>query len=205
MGSQRIDREAQPGKSDAEIAAAIATKYGYIAVVRYKNSPTAGEFTNFGTCQTEDEIRGYLSSPNCHDAEIVYDGRSTALRVTEELILKGSCELCDKRASRASLQLMAGNDFYICPKCGLMCCDGCYVRLPLTSSPGYGTCPKCRVEVQRALPGFFGKQSGSPSSKAIAEAREAKVASPEVHSRGVANNFPRETDATQKRWWQFWK
>ena len=164
MGSVSIDRGEHRGKPDAEIAEGIARKHGYVAVVRYKNSADASEFTNFGTCQTEEEIRGYLSSPHCHDAEIIYDGRATALRVTEDLILKGRCELCGKRASRASLQLMAGNDFYICPKCGLLCCDSCYVRLPLASSPGYGTCPKCRVEVQRALPGFYGKQSGSPLS-----------------------------------------
>lgn len=199
MGSQSIDREAHPGKSDTEIAAAIATKYGFIAVVRYKNSSTAREFTNFGTCQTEDELRGYLSSPYCHHAEVVYDGRSTALRVTEQLILKGSCELCGKRATRESLQVMAGNDFYICPKCGLMCCDACYVRLPLTSSPGYGTCPKCRVEVQRALPGFYGKQAGSPSPKAGGGAKEATTSSPGTHS---GRDAP---DATRRRWWQFWK
>ena len=99
MRSQSIDREAYPGKSDAKIAEAIARKYGYVAVVRYKNSSTAQAFTNFGTCQTEDEIRGYLSSPHCHDAEVVYDGRSTALRVTEELILRGSCRLCGKRTT----------------------------------------------------------------------------------------------------------
>ena len=44
---------------------------------------------------------------------------------------------------------------------GLMVCDGCYVRLPLTSSPGYGMCPKCRVQVQRAISGFYGSQSGA--------------------------------------------
>jgi hypothetical protein len=202
MGSLSIDREANPGKSDAEIAKAIATKYGYIAVVRYKNSSTAHEFTNFGTCQTEDEIRGYLSSPYCHAAEVVYDGRSTALRVTEELILKGQCELCGKRTTQESLQLMAGNDFYICPKCGLMCCDGCYISLPLTSSPGYGTCPQCRVEVQRAIPGFYGKQSGSPSPSAGAQ--EAR-ASGGVRSGGKPAPFAPEHNATQRKWWQFWK
>ena len=83
MSSIHIDREGHPGASDAEIAEALASQYGYVAVVRYKNSPAAQEFTNFGTCQTEDEIRAYLSSPHCHDAELIYDGRSTALRVTD--------------------------------------------------------------------------------------------------------------------------
>lgn len=160
MSSISINRDQYPGKSDEEIAEAIAKKYGYIVIVRYKNSAGSPEFTNFGTCQTEDEIHGYLTSPYCHDVEVIYDGRTTALRVTEEIILKGHCELCGKHTSQESLQLMAGNDFYICPKCGLMYCDGCYTRLPLTSSPGYGTCPQCRVEVQRALAGFYGRQSG---------------------------------------------
>ena len=100
MSSVGIDRDEYPGKSDAEIAEVIAKKYGYIVVVRYKNSAGAFEFTNFGTCQMEEEIHGYLSSPYCHDAEIIYDGRTTALSITEELILKGHCELCGKHTSR---------------------------------------------------------------------------------------------------------
>lgn len=163
MGSLNIQtmRDECPGKPDDEAARAFAKKNGYIAIVRYKNSASAADFTNIGTCKMEDEIRAYLSSPYCHDTEVIYDGRATALRITEDLILRGHCELCGKQATRESLQLMAGNDFYICPKCGLMCCDGCYVRLPLTASPGYGMCPKCRVQVQRAIPGFYGDQSGA--------------------------------------------
>lgn len=163
MGSLNIQsiRDEHPGKSDADAAKAYAQKWGFIAIVRYKNSSSASDFTNIGTCKMEDEIRGYLTSPYCHSAEVIYDGRSTALRITDDLILRGRCELCGKRATRESLTLMAGNDFYICPKCGLMCCDGCYVRLPLTASPGYGMCPKCRVQVQRAIAGFYGDQSGT--------------------------------------------
>lgn len=167
MGSLNIQfmRDEYPGKSDPEAAKAFAQKNGYIAIVRYKHSRTSTAFTDIGTCQTEEHIRGYLNSPYCHDAEVIYDGRATALRVTEELILRGHCELCGKRATRESLHLMAGNDFYICPECGLMFCDGCYVRLPLTSSPGYGMCPKCRIQVQRAIPGFYGSQSGQSKQK----------------------------------------
>ena len=150
-----------PGKTDDEAAKDFAQKNGYIAIVRYKNSESASDFTNIGTCQMEQEIQGYLTSPYCHEAEVIYDGRATALRITENLILKGHCELCNKQTTQDSLQLGAGNDFYICPKCGLMFCDNCYVRLPLTSSPGYGTCPKCTIEVQRAIKGFFGSQSGA--------------------------------------------
>lgn len=162
MGSLNIQtmRESCPGKSDEEAAKAFAQKHGYIAIVRYK-SRGASDLTNIGTCTMEAEIRGYLTSPYCSGAEVIFDGRTTALHITEELILKGHCELCRKPATQQSLTLMAGNDFYICPKCGLMFCDGCYGRLPLTSSPGYGTCPKCRVQVQRAIPGFYGSQSGA--------------------------------------------
>jgi hypothetical protein len=161
MGSLSIQsmREDSPGKSDSEAAKAFAQKHGYIAIVRYK-ARGASDFTNIGTCTMESEIRGYLTSPYCNDAEIIYDGRASALRITAELILGGHCELCGKKATSESLTLMAGNDFYICPKCGLMACNGCYARLPLTSSPGYGMCPKCRVQVQRAIPGFYGSQSG---------------------------------------------
>lgn len=187
MSSISIDRAGNPGKSDAEIAEAVAKEYGYIVVVRYKNSPGASEFTNFGMCRTEEKIQGYLNSPYCHDAEIIYDGRSTALRVTEELILKGQCELCDKPTSRASVQLGAGNDFYICPQCGLMCCDGCYTCLPLTSSSGYGTCPKCLVEVQRALPGFYGRQSGAATTTSLCD------------------NAGTTASSSPKRWWEFWR
>ena len=180
MGSIRIDREGYPGKSDAEIAEIVAKQNGFIVIVRYKNSADAPEFTDFGTCQMEEEIQGYLSSPNCHEVEIIYDGRATALQITEDLILEGCCELCGKETNQKSLQLMAGNDFYICPECGLMFCDECYVRLPLTSSPGYGTCPECRVEVQRALPGFYGNQSGAPDDEADISPDAEYEASPEV-------------------------
>ena len=148
-------RNDYPGKSDEEAAKAFAQKYGYIAIVRYK-SHGAADFTNIGTCKMEAEIQGYLHSPYCGSPEIIYDGRSRAIRVTEERILKGSCASCGKRTTKESVTLMAGNDFYICPKCGLMVCDRCYVRLPLTASPGYGMCPECRVQVIRALPGLYG-------------------------------------------------
>lgn len=163
MGSQNIQsiRDDHPGKSDVEAAKSYAQKWGFIAIVGYKNSRSAADYTNIGTCKTEVEIRGYLTSSCCHSAEVLYDGRSSALRVTEDLISRGHCELCGRKATRESLTLMAGNDFYICPKCGLMFCDGCYVRLPLTASPGYGMCPKCRIQVQRAIPGFYGDQSGT--------------------------------------------
>ncbi|MBT7206124.1 MAG: hypothetical protein HN868_02105 [Gammaproteobacteria bacterium] len=161
MSSINIDRAANPDKSDAEIAEVIAKKYGFILVVRYKNLTRPSEFSNFGLCETEEELQAYLSSPGCNHTEIIYDGRGTALHVIEELILKGGhCELCDKPTSLASLQLGYGNDFYICPQCGLMSCEECYVNLPLlTASHGYGLCPTCHVKVQLALPRFYMRSS----------------------------------------------
>lgn len=155
----QIMRNEYPGKSDAEAAKAYAQQHGCIAIVRYK-SRGAPDFTDIGICTMESEIRGYLTSPYCSDAEVIYDGRSTDLHITADLITQGHCELCGKQATKQSLTLLAGNDFYICPKCGLMFCDKCYVRLPLTRS-GYGMCPKCGVQVQRAIPGFYGSQSGA--------------------------------------------
>jgi ribosomal protein L40E len=167
-------REKYPGKSDTEAARAYAQEQGHIAIVRYKNSTSASDFTNIGTCQSEEEIQGYLRSACCLDVEIIYDGRASALRITEELILGGHCELCERKTTRETLQLRAGNDFYICPKCGRMFCDACYVRLPLTSSPGYGTCPTCRIKVQRAIVGYYGEQSGFTDQARTGETSVAK-------------------------------
>ena len=157
MGSHDIAsiRDDYPGKSDIEAARAFAEKYGYIAIVRYKNSENSRDFTNLGTCTTEAEIRGYLTSPYCHETEIIYDGRSAVFNLNADHVLKGNCAECRRRPTRESLQIGAGNDFYFCPKCGLLFCDSCYGRLPLTSSPGYGMCPKCKVQVKRAIPSFF--------------------------------------------------
>jgi uncharacterized protein (TIGR02145 family) len=177
MGSLSIEsmREDSPGKSDHEAAEAFARKHDYIVIVRYKVRG-ASDFTNIGACTSESEIEGYMTSPYCSDVEIIYDGRSSALRITDEMILSGRCEGCGKRATRGSLTLMAGNDFYICPKCGFMACSGCYIQLPLASSPGYGMCPKCRVVMQRAIPGFYGGQSGGYSPDKQSDQSKAKQA-----------------------------
>jgi hypothetical protein len=165
MGSLDIQsvRSDFPGKSDAEAAKAMAAKYGYMAIVRYKNSGSASDFTNFGTCTTENEISGYLTSPNCHAAEVVYDGRSAIFPLNANHILKGRCEECGKRSTRQTLKMGSGNDFYFCPKCGLLFCAECYTHLPLTSSPGFGMCPECSVQVKRAIPSFFVTTTASAS------------------------------------------
>lgn len=177
MASLEIEtmRKDFPGKSDAEAAKAFAEKFSYIAIVRYKRSPTAADYTNVGVCRTEEEIRAYLNSPYCQDAEVIFDGRSALFPLNAKHVLNGHCEMCGKRSDRTTLQMGSGNDFYFCPKCGLLFCDGCYVGLPLTSDPGYGMCPKCKVEVKRAIPSFF--VSGSEA----------------------------QTQAQTKKWWEFWK
>lgn len=152
-------REKYAGKTDPEIAEEMAKNEGYVVIVRYKSSSTASDYSNFGTCHMEEEVHGYLNSPYCHDVEIIYDARKKVLRVTPEIIMAASCELCSKATTQESLVLMGGNDFYFCPKCAKMFCDRCYVRLPLTDpSGGYGMCPECMVEVQRAYPGAYGKK-----------------------------------------------
>ena len=124
----KLWRDRYPDKSDAEIAEAIAKMGdGVIAVVRYKNPPSASDFTRLGTCETDDEIQEYLNNPRFHDVEIVYDGRAGALRITEALIISGHCAVCDKPTTVESLTLMGGNDFYVCPLCGHLFCDGCYI------------------------------------------------------------------------------
>lgn len=63
-----------PDKTDKETAALFAKKYGYVAIVRYKNTGS-DEYNNFGCCHTGAEIENYLNSPHCVDAEVVYDDR----------------------------------------------------------------------------------------------------------------------------------
>ncbi|HBG60395.1 MAG: hypothetical protein A2Y03_00380 [Omnitrophica WOR_2 bacterium GWF2_38_59] len=163
-------REKYPGKTDPEIANEMAKRDGYVVIVRYKSSSTARDYSNFGTCHMEEEVNGYLNSPYCHDVEIIYDARKSVLRVTPEMIMAASCESCNKSTTSESLVLMGGNDFYFCPKCAKMFCDRCYVRLPLTDpSGGYGMCPDCMVEVQRAYPGAYGKKSFGSQKKEIEE------------------------------------
>jgi|WetSurMetagenome_2_1015567.scaffolds.fasta_scaffold81555_2 hypothetical protein len=152
-------REDHPNQSDEEAAESFARENGYIAIVKYK-SRGATDFSDIGGCSSEDEIQAYFESPYCIDPMLVYDGRSHALQITEERVLNASCASCGMMASRKSLSIGAGNDFYICPKCGMTICARCYPRLPLTASPGYGKCPDCLVRVQRAIPGFYGSDSG---------------------------------------------
>lgn len=63
-----------PGKTDEQIASALAHKYGYVAVVRYKSSASS-DYDHFGCCKHDYEVEGYFNSPYCHDTEAIYDGR----------------------------------------------------------------------------------------------------------------------------------
>ena len=75
MPSITIPRDDHPGKSDAEIANALAADR-YFAVVRYKN-PGLPEFSNFGLCEIPQHLVGYLNSPHCHEAEVVWERERT--------------------------------------------------------------------------------------------------------------------------------
>lgn len=74
MSSLTINKFRDYGNSDEEIARVIGKANGFFAVLRYKNSQGASEFTNFGTCDNELEVNEYLTSSHCHEAEIVYQG-----------------------------------------------------------------------------------------------------------------------------------
>lgn len=85
-------------------------------------------------------------------AAVSTEDRSSLSKITEEALLKAMCRRCSKPATRESLTLYAGNDFYVCPICGALYCDQCIVTLPLTGSPGYAQCPACSVHLKRAIP-----------------------------------------------------
>jgi hypothetical protein len=164
MGSIKIEsqRRQHPDKSDVEIAEKLARENGYVAVIRYKNSPTAPEHTDFGTCRTDDELKSYFKSTYCHDVEIVYDQRASAFVITPDLILKGRCTLCQRATSYQTLTPNAGDDFYICGRCASLICADCYPSLALTRvQQGYGLCPDCRIVLQRVLVGSYGKPGSS--------------------------------------------
>ena len=65
-----------PGKPDAEAARDFARRHAAIAVVRYKSSKGASDFTDIGLCKEEREVDGYLDSPYCYDAELLYDSNA---------------------------------------------------------------------------------------------------------------------------------
>ena len=64
-------REMCPGMSDRKAAETLAHKEGWMAVVRYKSSPSGG-FTHFGFCVNAADADLYYDSPNCHEAELIY-------------------------------------------------------------------------------------------------------------------------------------
>jgi hypothetical protein len=75
MGSLNIDflRKRFLGKTDKEVAAALAAEDGYYVIVQYKSS-AGGDYNNFGCCMTDEEVAGYFNSPYCHAVEIVSIG-----------------------------------------------------------------------------------------------------------------------------------
>jgi ankyrin repeat protein len=68
-------RSKYPDKTDAELAAIVAAKDGYIVVVRYKAAPT-GSYTDFGCCRNTEELIRYLNSPHCYAPEVAFDRRT---------------------------------------------------------------------------------------------------------------------------------
>jgi tetratricopeptide (TPR) repeat protein len=191
MGSVSIEAKRQefPGKSDQEVAEALALKYGYVAIIRYK-SHESGAYSDFGCCLTDAEIQGYLSSPACYDPESLYDARPRSLLITEDLLLASACSLCGKVPAKDSLPLGSPENFYFCPQCGKFFCPACYQsRLPLTDeTSGYGMCPDCRIEVQKAIPGDYGKRPLATAPPPPGEPEEP----------------PGAPAAAKKKWWRLW-
>ncbi len=148
-------RRQYPGKGDTEIAAQLAEKDGYVVVLRYKSRIMgAADYTNFAVCTLPEEVESYFDSPNCGDVEILHV-RSRAHEVTQTLLLQSRCELCGRGATRESLTIGGGNDFYFCPNCAAMFCESCCPGLPVVDNR-YVKCPDCDVQVHRALPGGIG-------------------------------------------------
>ena len=67
-------REEFPALSDSEAAAEYAKKWEIVMILQYKIHPD-GEYTNLGICKSKSEAENYFYSPNCHDVEVIYDGR----------------------------------------------------------------------------------------------------------------------------------
>jgi hypothetical protein len=168
MGSLTLSflREHYPGKTDAEIAKILTEEdQTLVAVVRYKNDPEAEDFTNIGTCDSNEAVDGYYTSPYCHATEMLVDRRTApanpqgdAHMITEDDILYTVCSQCMEFPDERSLTLHAGNDYYVCPYCRDFFCEHCVKTLPLSEGThGVPLCPLCEAELIRALPGAFFK------------------------------------------------
>lgn len=172
-------REEFPGLSDELVAQEMAQKYGYVAVVRFKEVKD-GPYTHFGCCLNDQKVRHYLYDPDHHNAHLIYDARWASVKMTKKNLLSKACELCRLQPDQTALYLNDSN-FTFCPQCDMRICGSCYASsLPLSvGSSGFGLCPKCKIEVQRAVVGDYGRVPLLPELR------------------------PRPP--WEKRWYQFWK
>ena len=170
-----------------------AQQYGYVVVVKYKTG-TKSESFKLGGCYSEAKIQEYFNSPHCHDPKIVYDARSESIFVTEKDILQGQCNLCSNKPTETSFDIGLGNEFYFCPNCGKYFCTGCYNNeLPLTEgSTGYGMCTTCDYEVQRAIPGDYGKIP--LNSMPVSEKAKQREGIPDDELDRIMQDFLKRTD-----------
>ena len=147
-----------PGKSESQAAAEYAQKWGFVAIVKYKNSAN-GDYTDIGCCSSENHVNEYLESPSCHEPELIYDGRKKTMLIKNDSILSSKCSLCNNAPDSNSLVLGSGSEFFFCPNCGKFFCPDCYANeLPLTDgASGFGMCTTCNNEVQKAVAGSYGK------------------------------------------------
>ncbi len=111
MSSLNIEsiREEFPGKSDEQIAEALAKKDHCLAVLRYKKKD-ARDFTKFALCWIADDINAYFESPYCRDVQVLYNGRPSA----------HYCPGCGQRIHAGLITIWPGGDIpddYRCAGC----------------------------------------------------------------------------------------
>jgi uncharacterized C2H2 Zn-finger protein len=145
-----------PNLPEKEAAQAYAKEKGYVLIFKYRRKG-ADQYSHYGLCRTFGEIESYYNSPDVEEIKILYDGRITKIFITADYILLNTCYLCKRKTTKETFVLRTGNDFYFCPKCGLMFCDSCCDYLPLTNVYyGYRICINCGTRLKRAYPGQFG-------------------------------------------------
>ena len=199
-------------KTESQAAAEYGQKWGYVAIVKYKNSVNGG-YTDIGCCLNDDQVNGYLTSPHCHEPELIYDGRDRRLLINKDTILSSKCSLCNDTPNSDSLVLGSGSEYSFCPNCAKFFCPDCYAnQMPLTNgTSGFGMCTTCDNEVQKAVPGDYGKMpyKSQPISKEPKAREESQISDDEL-SRIIQDHLDNHpmtegNGGDRRKWWQFWK
>lgn len=79
--------------------------------MRYKNGPGISAFTNFGTCEDAQKIDEYLTSPYCHEAEVIYRSIKPPIKFSHQTPLIDVIEkLADDKDLKQVIQLFLESD-----------------------------------------------------------------------------------------------